>query len=64
VLIGVYPLFQRSSRQIKIYAFALVVALCGMVFGLLGVVAVFLLFGHMTAAFFNDIHAPFGVFLT
>ena len=56
-------MFRRGSRQIKIYAFTLVVALCGIVFGLMVVVAVFLMFGHGTAGFFNDIHVPFGVFL-
>ena len=50
-------------RQIKIYAYALVVALCGIVFGLVGVVLVFLLFGHMTKAFFANIHLREDVFI-
>lgn len=51
------------SRQIKTYAFALVVALCGIVFGLLGVVAVFLVFGHMSGAFFAEIHLREDMFI-
>ena len=49
-------MLKLDSRQIKTHAFALVVALCGIVFGLLGVVVVFLIFGHMSKAFFEAIH--------
>jgi hypothetical protein len=51
-----------DSRQIKTQAFALVVALCGIVLGLLGEVGVFLIFGHMSKAFFDAIHIREEVF--
>lgn len=51
-----------NSRQLKDYGCALVVALCGTVFGLLGVVCVFIVFGHLSSAFFRPIHMSAEIF--
>ena len=55
---------RMSRSQLRVHAFALVVALCGTVFGLLGVIVAFILLGHLSNAFFNKIHIPINLFVT
>ena len=53
-----------TRSQLRVHAFAFVVALCGIVFGLLGVIVVFALLGHLSKAFFNELHIPINLFAT